>query len=40
LAQPFCFAKPPNILPENAARRLWVRPVHLDGRTKAGLEIL
>ncbi len=40
LAKPFCFPKPPNILPENAARRLWVRPVHLDGRTKAGLEIL
>src|ERR1700681_730112 len=40
LTQPLCLAKAPDVRPENAARRLWVRPVHLDGRTKAGLEIL
>jgi hypothetical protein len=40
LTQPLCLAKAPDVRPENAARRLWVRPVHLDGRTKVGLETL
>jgi hypothetical protein len=40
LAQPLRLAKALDVRPENAARRLWVRPIHSDGRTKAGLEIL
>ena len=40
LTQPLCLAKAPDVRPENAARRLWVRPVHPDGRTKVDLETL
>jgi len=40
LAQPLRFAKALNVRSKNAARRLWVRPIHSNGRTKMGLEIL
>jgi hypothetical protein len=40
LAQPLRFAKALNVRSKNAARRLWVRPIHSNGRTKVGLEIL
>jgi len=40
LAQPLCLAKALDVLSENAARRFRVRPIHSDGRTKAGVEIL
>ncbi len=40
LAQPLRLPKPLNIHSKNAARCLWVRPVHPDRRTKAALEIL
>jgi hypothetical protein len=35
-----CLAKALDVLSENAARRFRVRPIHSDGRTKAGVEIL
>jgi hypothetical protein len=40
LAQALCLAKALDVRSENAARRPWVRPIHSNARTKAGLENL